>query len=98
MENGWSKITAGYSKEAVVMKGREGSTYLAQGDDGEHGWDEELRVYEEVRGTGHADVLDARDEGRVGGQEWHSVSWALRKGISEESSQLSLVFKCRPVF
>lgn len=32
------------------------------------------------------------------GQEWHSVSWVLRKGsISEESSQLSLIFKCRVV-
>lgn len=36
---------------------------------------------------------------RSRGEGWHSVSWVLRKGmISEESSQLSLIFKCRLVF
>lgn len=59
---------------------------------------DEFRVHEEHRWTSHADILDARDKGGAGGREWHSVSWVLRKGItSEESSQLSLVFKCRLV-
>lgn len=98
MENGWHKLTDGYNEEVIDIKGRDGS-HLAQGGDGEHGSEEELRVYEEDRCAGHADILDARDEGRVVGQEWHSVSWALRKGIiSEESSRLSLIFKCRLVF
>lgn len=36
---------------------------------------------------------------RSRGEEWHSVSWVLREGlISEGSSQLSLIFKCRLVF
>lgn len=55
-------------------------------------------VYEEWRWTSRDDMLEARDEGGAAGEERHSVSWVLRKGsISEESSQLSLIFKCRLV-
>lgn len=65
MENGWSKITDGYHEEVAVIKGRNGS-HLGQGGDGGHGGDKELRAYEKDRCTDHADILDARDEGRVG--------------------------------
>lgn len=60
---------------------------------------DEFRGNEEQRWTSHADTSDARDGGGAGAEEWHPVSWVLRKGIiSGESSRLTLIFKCRLLF